>query len=102
MLDDAELDRQIASAEMQRAPDAVLDKLRSRDAVAYFYEKIDEYYDPKGYDWNDYVFEAKQLEGTRRWHYALLDDPPVDIEFDIDSANYRAYLEKLDTEPALA
>lgn len=102
VLDDNELDRQIASAETQRAPKAVLDQLRNREAVAYFYETIDSYYDPGGYDWTDYVFEADQLEGTRRWYYALLDDPPVDIEFDVDTANYRAYLEKLDNEPALA
>lgn len=96
IMDDAELDRQAHQAQLQKAPADVLGRMRSREVVTYFYETIDSFYDPSSYDWNEYVLPARPLQGLQNWYYAVLNNPPVDVDFDSESATYAAYLDRLD------
>jgi len=96
VLSEAELAAQVDFARAHGVPRAWLDDLADGRTIAYFYDELDDYFDPTTCDWHDYFFPATRLEGRRTWFYALLDDPPVDIEFDPESSNYGRYLEVLD------
>lgn len=97
VMDEAELARQARGAREQGAPEAVVRSIESGAAVTWFYETIDSYFDEGAeYDWSEYVLPARVLEGSRRWFYAVLQNPPVDVDFDRRENTYAAYLERLD------
>ncbi len=95
-----ELDRKAEFARLHGAPAEVVSALTDRRAVSYFYETIDTFFDAADYAWSDYLFPAERLAGQELWFWALLPDPPVDIDYDEECSNYRAYLERLDAEAA--
>ena len=91
----ADFDRLHAYAAAIGAPSAYLQQLANRDCIAYFFDAMDQYFEAE--DWSDYFFPCQALAGTETWYYAVLEDPPVDIEFDAKQSNYRSYLNTLDT-----
>jgi hypothetical protein len=80
----------------------VIDDLTQRRVLGYFFESVEEYFDAAEYEWDEYLVPAHRLEGREIWHWALIESPPVDIDFDEQAANYRAYLERLDEEAGAA
>ena len=60
------------------------------------FDAFDELFDPESCNWDEYFFPATHLGGDRVYCYAMLDDPPVDIEFDAETSNYTSYLDTLD------
>lgn len=83
------------SARAQGAPESICDRIASGAALPWFYETIDSFLDAEPYDWEEYVHPAR---AAGQWRYALIDEPPVDIDFEPEQACYRAYLERLDAE----
>jgi len=100
VLDDAEVAEQAQWAQRAGAPEGVVEALRSRACLGYFYETPDSYYDLGEYPWSEYLVPARRLEGESVWHWALIESPPVDIDFDDESAHYNAYLDRLDSDAA--
>lgn len=97
IMDAQELEKQARWAREQGAPEAIVAAVERGDAVTWFYETIDSYFDEGAqYDWSEYVLPARILEGGRRWYYAVLGNPPVDVDFDRRATTYAAYLERLD------
>lgn len=96
VMDREALDRQRLLAESQGAPAEVLARLANRSALPYFFESADSFYEQSGYDWSEYLFEASRLPGARDWYYAIMEAPPVDVDYDAQSATYSAYLDRLD------
>ncbi len=84
-----------ARARAQGAPRDICEEIESGRSVAWFYETIDSFLDAEPYEWRDYVHPARQVG---QWRYALIDQPPADIDFEPEQACYRAYLERLDAE----
>lgn len=82
-------------ARRQGAPTELCDKIESGRSLPWFYETIESFMDAEPYEWYDYVHPAEQVGP---WRYALIDQPPVDIDFEPAEACYRAYLERLDAE----
>jgi CheY-like chemotaxis protein len=97
VLSEAEMDEQVGSARRNGAPATVIDALAMRRRLGYFYESVEEYYDPAEYDWDEYLVGAEQFDGDETWYWALIESPPVDIDFDEHVAHYEAYLDRLDT-----
>ncbi|MEE4359979.1 MAG: response regulator [Pseudomonadales bacterium] len=96
VIDDAGADAQLAFARAQGAPAEVLADLQARSRIGYFYQSVDEFFDSADYDWDEFLRPASTLVGARPWYWALVDAPPVDIDFDAETSNYRSYLRRLD------
>lgn len=96
VLGEAAMDAQAATARNASAPADVIRALEARTALGYFYDSVEEYYDTQEYQWEDYLMPAQRLVGEQTWYWALIESPPVDIDFDERVANYSAYLERLD------
>ena len=92
----SELQVQLAYAKEHSAPQAFLDALANGKMIAYFFDMLDDLFDPATCDWNEYFFAATHLGGNSPYCYAMLDDPPVDIEFDPERSNYQTYLSTID------
>ncbi len=92
-------DDQVAAAAVAAAdsgaPQEVVEALATGRQIGWFYEPIDTFLGAEPYHWQDYLHPAAR---AGRWHYALVEDPPVDIDFEPASSCYRAYLERLDAE----
>lgn len=91
-----DLARQVTQGRRIGAPARYLDEVAAGRMIAYFYDPFDDLFDPEACDWEEYFFPARPLAGEFAHCYAVLDDPPVDIEFDADTAAYQAYLGTLD------
>lgn len=98
ILPDDAIAEQAAQARRWQAPAQIVADLEARRRLGYFYERVEECFDPAEYPWDEYLFPAHAIDGRRTWHWALIEAPPVDIDFDEGSANYLAYLERLDAE----
>lgn len=96
VLSEDAMDAQAATARGAAAPKDVIRALEQRRVLGYFYDSVEEYYDTQEYEWQDYLVPAQRLDGEQTWYWALIESPPVDIDFDEQVANYRAYLERLD------
>ena len=96
-----EIGQQASWAQQAGAPADIVTRLRDRRALGYFYEPLDAYYDAGEYPWSEFLVPAERLQGAGAvWYYALIASPPVDIDFDDESANYNAYLDRLDSNAA--
>lgn len=91
-----ELNKQHAFALQHGAPQAFLDALAQGKMIAYFFDMLDDLFDPATCNWSEYFFPATVLGSERFYCYAMLSDPPVDIEFDEETSNYSTYLQALD------
>jgi len=85
---------QVGFAEQFGAPRGVIDSLRARNAVGYFFDDPDTIVD-SSLDWSDYLHSAHMVEGTQTWLTAVIPNPPIDIDFD-PSSSYGAYLDRSD------
>ena len=100
VLSEEEVDAQADWAARAGAPEQVVSALAKREAIGFFYENLDAYYDAAEYPWAEFLLPAEPLDGHRRWYWALTEAPPVDIDFDDEAAHYLAYLDRLDAELA--
>lgn len=98
VLDDEEVAAQARLATAHGAPAQVIDDIEQRRRLGYFYESIEEYFEPAEYEWDEYLFPCRRLEGGEVWFWSLIESPPVDIDFDDETSHYQAYLERLDSE----
>lgn len=96
VLDRDQIDQQQRLAQAQNAPAEVLARLASRSVIPYFYESADSFYQQAGYDWNEYLLDATYISGSNDWYCAVMDAPPVDVDYDAESATYASYLDRLD------
>lgn len=94
--DDKDLKDQIQLARKYGAPSEYIARLQRGESIAYFYDFIDEYFDRDACNWSDYFFPAHRLESDAPTYHAILENPPVDIEFDAESSTYHSYLRSLD------
>ena len=98
VLNDDEVAAQARFAESHGARPEIMRRLTDRRELGYFFESTDEYFDASEYEWDEYLFPSERLKGQQVWHWALIKSPPVDIDFDCETAHYHAYLERLDEE----
>ena len=79
----------------QGGPAPLLEKLASGSAVPYFWRSAG-YYRPECLDWEDFLYPAKMLQGTRRYYLALIEEPPLYRWLGWQIASYRSFLDELD------
>lgn len=95
VLDDAAMQAQQFSARRMAAPEPILNGLAQHRLIAWFWSDPEALLE-EDIDWEDVVFPATTLNGSQRWHYALVENPPADIEYDSGEACYASFLNSLD------
>lgn len=80
-------------AEMADAPDSVLDALKSRTKIPYFYSEQDFKIAPSA--WEKYMHPAKVLEGKKLYYYAFFSDTTLyPLEKD-KIVSYQTFLQQM-------
>lgn len=68
-------------AETLRAPAEFISKISWGDYIVNFWESPEDYYDKSEFDWAENLFPAYPIPGVEGYKYALIDNPPVEIDF---------------------
>ncbi|MFK7912786.1 MAG: hypothetical protein AB8B93_02630 [Pseudomonadales bacterium] len=87
-----QLAMQVAFAEQNAAPAAIVERLRSGHCVGYFWDTPAHYFGNEPFPWEEHLLPATTLAGTQKWYLALAEDPPTDIDFDPQQSSFNAYL----------
>ncbi len=91
----AQMDAQVQFAQANQAPQDVVDALKNRHKLGYFWDLPENYYGSESYPWDDHLLAATELKSTKpdaTWFMAVSDDPPADIDFDPEATSYSAFL----------
>ncbi len=92
--DDASLAGDQRTLEQHEAPPAIRRKLARREGVPYFTESPEDYLGHEPYPWHDNFVPAARVANTE-WYVGVMEDPPLDIDFDPGRSSYDAYLANL-------
>jgi len=68
-------------AEKFRAPADFISKVSWGDYIVNFWESPDDYYDKSEFDWSENLLPALPIPGVEGYKYALIDNPPVEIDY---------------------
>ncbi len=83
---------QLAIAKKFGAPPGFIEKLQSKQFIAFFSERPEHYMASEEYPWHEMLYPAEHISGDNNWHVALVDDPPADIDFDPARSSFDQYL----------
>ena len=89
-------DEQIFAVRRFNPPAAIVSRLKSRQAIIWLWLSPDDIDESDDFDWYEHVHPAKRISGRKPWLYALVENPPADIEYDELQASYASYLAQLD------
>jgi FixJ family two-component response regulator len=93
---EAQSDEQIFSISKHRPPQSLIAQLTSRQYLVWLWTSPDENDEEEDFDWSEYTHKAKKIHGKKTWLYALVENPPADIEYDEQQSSYNSYLSGLD------
>ena len=103
VVNDYERDLQMQLAQNYHAPRSIQRKLQSGKYIGYFFEHPQDYAD-ENYPWQEMVLPAQSFtwhpsaeQPRQTWYAGIVEDPPVDIDFDRQSCTYDAYCAMKDT-----
>lgn len=94
---ESQADEQIFSIRRFNPPADIVSRLMNKQAVIWLWASPEDVDESDDFDWYEYIHSAKKISGTRSWLYALVENPPADIEYDEQQASYASYLAGLDT-----
>lgn len=89
-------DEQLFSIRKFDPPADIVSRLKSKQAVIWLWASPEDLDEPGDFDWHEYIHPAKKISGRKSWLYALVENPPADIEYDEQQASYASYLAQLD------
>ena len=93
---ESQADEQIFSIRRFNPPADIVSRLKSKQAVIWLWALPEDMDESDDFDWYEYIHPAKKISGTKAWLYALVENPPADIEYDEQQASYASYLAQLD------
>ena len=96
VLDDEQMDAHWEIARDQEAPSRLLDALKTREKIPYFWRNGG-YYRADA-DWEQHLYPATRLDGVRTYHLALIENPPAYSQMDWQIRSYDNFLESFDAE----
>lgn len=89
-------DEQIFSIRRFNPPADIVKRLQNRQALIWLWASPEDIDESDDFDWYEYIHTAKKISGSKLWLYALVENPPADIEYDEQQASYASYLAQLD------
>ena len=92
VLDEGDMDAQFAYAQAHKAPARVLDQLKKRQRICYFWDRPENYFGEEQYPWSDHLLKVNSVQGRKQWYLAIAEDPPIDVDFDPTTSSFEAFL----------
>jgi len=93
---DEDIENQVNYCEMHDIHPKFVQQLKDRTHNAYFWQPIEDIADGDEADLEEFFPPSYKVEGSKTYYVSVVDNAPVDIEFNSGESNYEAYLEKLD------
>jgi FixJ family two-component response regulator len=93
---ESHMDEQLFSIRRLSPPKSIAQQLAQRKALLWLWLPEEDMADDEQFDWHEYLHPASKIEGRQTWYYALVDNPPADIEYDSEASSYASYLAQLD------
>ncbi len=93
---ETQADEQIFLARKHNPPESVIRKLKSHQFIIWLWEHPDENGGPEDFYWDEYMHSAQVFQGTTPWLYAVVENPPADIEYNEGESSYSAHLRNID------
>lgn len=93
VLSQKELDAQIKLAQMHKAPERMINKMRKGKLIGYLYEHPDDYLGHEDYPWEEILISANRIEGDQTWYLGVAVNPPADIDFEANLSSYNSFLQ---------
>lgn len=101
VLDETAMDTQLAYAQAHKAPDAVLQRLSTRQNICYFWDRPENYFGEEQYPWAEHLLEVHPVQGRKQWYLAVAEDPPIDVDFDPQQSSFDTFLSQQQTRSSL-
>ncbi|MCR9277540.1 MAG: hypothetical protein NXH85_06160 [Pseudomonadaceae bacterium] len=92
-----ERNEQLVYAEKHGAPRALRRLLKAGKAVGFFAEPVETYFG-EAYPWDDNIVPATALD-SGEWSVAVVDNPPMDVDFSSERCSYEAYRRSTELTP---
>ena len=89
-------DEQLFSIRRFNPPANIVSRLKNRQAIIWLWVSPEDMDEPDDFDWYEHTHPARRISGRKSWLYALVENPPADIEYDEQQASYASYLAQLD------
>ncbi|MEE4250776.1 MAG: response regulator [Alcanivoracaceae bacterium] len=89
-------DEQLFSVRRHGPPQHIINRLKSHQSIIWLWAQPDENDEPEHFDWEEYVHKAEKFQGKKAWLYALVENPPADIEYSEGESSYSTHLENID------
>jgi CheY-like chemotaxis protein len=95
ILDEEERATQCKYMADHAAPEAIQQQMARGELVGFFEEEVEAFFDSTDYPWLENCVPAEVVGGKQIWHIGLMDNPPVDIDFDSKKSSYNSYLDRI-------
>ncbi|MEM6707241.1 MAG: hypothetical protein AAF648_00490 [Pseudomonadota bacterium] len=83
---------QAEQAQASGAPPSLVQDIKRGRCLLFDWDKADEYADAASYPWLERVHPCEPINAV--WNLAVVDDPPVDIDYDPERCSFGAYLRR--------
>ncbi|MFN3714717.1 MAG: response regulator [Alcanivoracaceae bacterium] len=93
---ESDIDEQIFSIRRLSPPKSLMAHLAQRKSLLWLWMPEEDIDEDESFDWQDYAHPATKVEGRQVWYFAIVDNPPADIEYDSEASSYASYLAELD------
>ncbi len=95
ILDEEQYDRQVDFIRAQDPPAEIAAGFERREIMGLFTDSPEHYFGNEAYPWHENVVPLVMLAGSgHNWYVAVVDDPPIDIDFDPVESSYATYLKR--------
>ena len=91
-----DLENEIFRLRRNNAPREVLERITDGSHLPCLWTALEHAPEIEDLDWTSCLYPARRIRGNREWRYALIADPPADIEYDPKEASFVRFLERAD------
>lgn len=86
------LAEQAAHARALGAPEPAVAALAKGQQLGWFWDSPSDYFGEEPYPWAERLLDASPIPEAEGWYMALMEDPPMDIDFDPQTRSFDAFL----------
>jgi len=97
VMNDADIQTRMFEWRKLGAPDTILSLMGRHQALPWLWSSPDDTDETDPFDWQEHLYTARRVPNSTHWHYALVENPPADIEYEPESSSYASYLAEIDS-----
>ncbi|MEM1230778.1 MAG: hypothetical protein AAGI15_09595 [Pseudomonadota bacterium] len=87
-----EMPAQTALAERLGAPTTIVSELAAGKMLTYLWDTPEQDFGDSPFPWEEHLQPAEHVAGRSDWLIALVEDPPMDIDFNAAESSFAAFL----------